>query len=128
MKLRTIVNGVIICIAVAVPAAVILPSYISFYFGGKEEFEAIAEQINERCNSDNKCPEYLEGWRPGSGPAKLRKDHMYYYYYPKQADDRTPNGNSADRFRLVFGLAGPDHWYEASGGVGKQTKIGWQNR
>lgn len=128
MKARTIVNSVIIFVVLAVPASIILPSYISFYLSGKEEFEGIAEEVHARCNSEQKCPEYLDGWSPGHSPVTLRKGHMYYYYYPSATNVANPNEKEGESFRLVFGLAGPDHWYEASGGVGEQIQIGWKSR
>jgi len=128
MKVKTILNGLIIGAILLIVYFVAGHNYVKFYFGGQTDLRQAATNFNKLCNADGSCPTALEGWSTqGITGDRLFRDNMVYIPDPGDKADDT-KANAPRSFRLVYGFFMPDHWFEAQGGVGKQVTSGWKSR
>ncbi|MEH6626135.1 MAG: hypothetical protein V7739_06820 [Motiliproteus sp.] len=125
MKIRTLVNILILGSIAMLIYSLVGYRYVKFYGTGKTEILAVAAQITELCNSNRSCPNILDGWQPLHGERQgLVKDEMWYFVN----SDETGSGVGNQEFTMVYSFFEPDHWYEVQGGVGKPVTSGWKNR
>jgi hypothetical protein len=127
MKIRTIVNMLIVGSILLIVYLVAGRSYVNFHTGGQAEFLRIAEQINGQCNANGACPTSLKGWRETSaGP--LRKDDMLYIVSPGEGGKAGATAKAHQAFRLIYTFFAPDSWFQAQGGVGIAMTSGMVSR
>ena len=76
-------------------------NYVKFYFGGKADFLELAASINQLCNANRSCPQFLEGWRASSGGRDgLRKGSMLYFPSAREGDEKSANSSEYRQFTL----------------------------
>ncbi|MFX1298406.1 MAG: hypothetical protein ACFFD2_26570, partial [Promethearchaeota archaeon] len=67
MKMKTVVNTLIIGSILLILYLFVGHGFVKFYFGGKKEILQTAALINDLCNSNGFCPLILEGWEGENG-------------------------------------------------------------
>lgn len=129
MKMRSVLNGLIVGAIALVLYAFAGHDFVKFYLGGKSEMVASAMQINMQCNAQRACPTTLEQWQVrGTGGATLFKGNMLYFVTPGEGGAESEQGMGHQGFRLVYRFFMPDSWFEVQGGVGRQVTSGWKSR
>lgn len=126
MKMKTVVNTLIIGSIVLIFYFFVGHNFVKFYFGGRTELLETAEYINKLCNACGSCPTTLDGWEKSN--RNLFKGNMIYIVDPggeiKDSVERKKN----QTFILAYRFFMPDNWFEARGGVGKEVTSGWTGR
>ena len=129
MKMKTIINSLIIGAIIFILYFFVGHDFTKFYFGGKTELLETAEHINKLCNANGLCPIKLEGWQVIESQSKrLYKDNMIYIVTLGEGSKNGGMSKKHQEFRLVYRFFPPDHWFEAQGGVGKKVTSGWESR
>lgn len=127
MKIRTIVNMLIVGSVLAIVYLVAGRGYVNFHSGGQADFLRIAEQINGQCNANSACPTSLEGWRETSA-GRLRKEDMLYIVSTGEGGKAGATAKPHQTFRMIYTFFGPDSWFQAQGGVGMTLTSGMVSR
>jgi len=127
MKLKTVVNTLIISSILLTMYLLIGHGFVEFYFGGKKEILQTAALINNLCNAKGSCPLMLESWEGENG--RLRKGQMLYITTPIPGSENNEKSIKPQSFRLIYVMSFPtDDWFEVQGGVGKKVTSGWTGR
>jgi hypothetical protein len=127
MKIKTVMNTLIISSIFLILYLFIGHAFIEFYFGGKKEILQTAALINNQCNANGSCPLVLENWEGENG--RLRKGRMLYITTPIPESENNEKSLKPQSFRLIFEMTfPPDDWFEVQGGVGKKVTSGWTGR
>jgi len=127
MKIKYVINTIIIIFILFIFYAFSGFNFVSFYFGGKAELLETAEHINRLCNANGSCPLTMEGWQ-GDKDGPLSKHSMLYFAVSGEKSKDVNQSIKPRSFRLVYTMNIPDHWFEAQGGVDKQVTSGWTSR
>ncbi len=127
MKMKTVVNTLIISSILLTVYFFIGHGFVEFYFSGKKEILQTAALINNLCNANGSCPLMLEGWEGENG--RLRKGRMLYIATPIPGKENNEKSHNPQSFRLMYVMTfPPDDWFEVQGGVGKKVTSGWTGR
>lgn len=129
MRIKTILNWLIIGAILLIIYSVAGHGYVKFYFGGKADLIEAASNFNKICSANGSCPTAFEGWnKRGRVSDTLFKDNMVYFPATGEETGDSVKDKAPQSFRLVYGFFMPDHWFEVQGGVGKQISSGWKSR
>jgi len=129
MKMKTVLNTLIIGSLFLILYFFAGHDFVKFYFGGKTEILQAAAHINKLCSADESSPTTLKGWQVWrSGRETLSKDNMLYFVTPGKGSKGSDKSKRHQTFRLVYRFFMPDHWFEVQGGVGKNVASGWKSR
>jgi len=124
MKIKTVVNTLIISSILLTLYLFIGHGFVRFYFNGKNEILQTAAFINDLCNASGSCPLILENWEGENG--RLRKGPMLYIAAPVPGSENNEKSLKSQSFRLIYVMNFlPDDWFEVQGGVGKKITSGW---
>ena len=127
MKIKTVVNTLIISSIFLTLYLFIGHGFVKFYFNGKKEILQTAAFINDLCNASGSCPLILENWEGENG--RLRKGLMLYIAAPVPGSENNEKSLKSQSFRLIYVMNFlPDDWFEVQGGVGKKITSGWTGR
>jgi len=127
MKMKTVVNTLIISSILLMLYLFIGHGFVEFYFGGKKEILQTAVLINNLCNANGSCPLMLENWEGENG--RLRKGRKLYITTPIPGSENNEKSLKPQSFRLIYVMTfPPDDWFEVQGGVGKKVTSGWTGR
>ena len=127
MKMKTVVNTLIISFILLILFLFIGQGFVEFYFGGKKEILQTAVLINNLCNANGSCPLMLENWEGENG--RLRKGRKLYITTPIPGSENNEKSLKPQAFRLIYVMTFPaDDWFEVQGGVGKKVTSGWTGR
>jgi len=127
MKLKYVVNTLIMSSILLMLYLFIGQGFVEFYFVGKKEMLQTASLINNLCNANGSCPLTLESWKGENG--RLRKGRMLYMTTPIPEIENNDKSLKSLSFRLIYVMTFPtDDWFEVQGGVGKTVTSGWTGR
>ena len=128
MKMKTVVNTLIISSILLVLYLFIGHGFVEFYFGGKKEILQTAVLINNLCNANGSCPLMLENWEGENG--RLRKGRKLYITTSIPGSENNDEKSlKPQSFRLIYVMPFlSDDWFEVQGGVGKKVTSGWTGR
>lgn len=127
MKMKTVVNTLIISSILLILYIFVGHDFVEFYFGGKKDILQTAAHINDQCNANGSCPLTLENWSGEKG--RLKSGRKMYITIPDPVNENNENSLKPKSFRLIYVMTfPPDDWFEVQGGVGKNVTSGWTGR
>jgi hypothetical protein len=127
MKMKTVVNTLMISSILLFLYLFIGQGIVEFYFSGKKEILQTAALINNLCNDHGSCPLVIESWEGENG--RLRKGRMMYVAVRPPGSEKNEKNVNPQSFKLIYVMTfPPDDWFEVQGGVGKTVTSGWTGR